>query len=205
MVTLDRGYLAITEFLLQHGCVATEDENKVYMLGRLMTRAINEGKSAFVEVYIEHLGVEIERLYAAVLVEGIYRPVSLVSSAAFWNRTEVLRVLLSRGVGGGVEDPRFHVRPLRWAIKHDNLEMMEVFIEHGAVLAPRDKGEDWPLLWAVRDGSPDMLALLLRKTSLPRWGSYLSRVFSRAVEERASDGIKQLVRLHKKNTKWTLI
>jgi hypothetical protein len=97
-----------------------------------------------------------------------YYSVSLVSYAAFMNQVGVLEVLLGRGMG--VEDPSIPVRPVYWAVKHDNPERMKPFIRYGVDLGPgeSEKGDDWPLEWAVRGGSVEMLRLILEHTQLPR-------------------------------------
>ncbi|KAL2841141.1 ankyrin repeat-containing domain protein, partial [Aspergillus pseudoustus] len=194
---LDRSQTDIAKFLLEGDHLV---DQRGYLLGRLTASAVYQGKSEFVEIFLDH-GADVDTINCQIPVEGRYHPVGLVSYAALHNHVEVLRVLFSRGFG--VEDPAVKTRPLHWAIKHDNVEMMEVFIQHGAILNPRENGEDWPLLWAVQEGGPEMVRLLLHKTGLPRWGSHLRRVLSHAVQDRGSDEIKQVVALHK-NIKWPL-
>ncbi|KAL3462776.1 ankyrin repeat-containing domain protein [Aspergillus heterothallicus] len=193
MTALDSEHVETMRVILDGGYVGAEHREN--MLVRILKRAVYRDQSAAVQLLLE-TGVRLGGVRCQILSGGQYHSVSLVSYAAFLGHAGVLRVLLAHGAE--VEDPGFHIRPVNWAVTRDNLEMMEVFIEHGAVLGPRDNGEDWPLLWAVQSGSAEMVELLLKKTGMPRWGSALSNMLLRAVRDRGSDEISAVIASAKK-------
>jgi hypothetical protein len=157
-----------------------------------MQRAISNGRSEIVAIFLDRgFDARDSHVDPRILVDGRYRSATLVSYAASQKQVGVLDVLLQRGMS--VEDLDITVHPVYWAVKHDNLDMMKVFIKHGVDLGPGDSGKDWPLKWAVQGGSVKMVELLLEHAPLPRWGHFVKRTLHQAVEERGDDGIRQVL------------
>jgi hypothetical protein len=186
----------IVQYILDAGYGFTHPERKRTCMTRLMQRAISNGRSEIVAIFLDRgFDARDSHVDPRILVDGRYRSATLVSYVASQNQVGVLDVLLQRGMSA--EDPDITVRPVYWAVKHDNLDMMKVFIKHGVDLGPGDSGKDWPLKWAVQGGSVKMVELLLEHAPLPRWGHFVKRTLHQAVKERGDDGIRQVLASHR--------
>ncbi|KAL3487989.1 ankyrin repeat-containing domain protein [Aspergillus germanicus] len=182
----------MVQYILDAGYGFTDPERKRTCMTRLMQRAISNGRSEIVAIFLDRgFDARDSLVDPRVLVDGRYRSATLVSYAASQRQAGVLDVLLQRGLS--VEDPGIPVRPVYFAVKHDHLEMMEVFIKHGVDLGPGESGKDWPLKWAVQSGSVEMVRLLLEHAPLPRWGRFVNKILLQAVEERGDDDIRQVL------------
>ncbi|KAJ0422352.1 ankyrin repeat-containing domain protein [Aspergillus carlsbadensis] len=197
LVAVNHNETEIIKYILDAGYGFTDPEQKRSCLTRLMQRAVGKGHGEVVSIFLERGAADhLNNIDPRILIDGRYRSVSMVSYAAFQNQAAVLDILLRWGMG--IEDPDVPYRPVYWAVKHDNLEMMGFFIRHGVDLARGKDGDerDWPLGWAVRHGSAAMVRLLLEHTPLPRWGRSWKKTLSRAVEERGDDEIRQVLASH---------
>ncbi|KAL2783106.1 ankyrin repeat-containing domain protein [Aspergillus keveii] len=182
----------IVQYILDAGYGFTDPERRRTCMTRLMQRAINNGRREIVAIFLDRgFDARDSLVDARILVDGRYRSATLVSYAASQRQVGVLDVLLQRGLS--LEDSGVPVRPVYFAVKHDDMAMMEVFIKHGVDLSPGESGKDWPLKWAVQGGSVEMVRLLLEHAPLPRWGRFVKKILLQAVEERGDDGIRQVL------------
>ncbi|KAL3447843.1 ankyrin repeat-containing domain protein [Aspergillus insuetus] len=186
---VNHNQIEIIKYVLDAGYGFADRAKKQICMTKLMQRAIVKGNSEIVGIFLDRGFDAGDSVDPRIFVDGRYYSVTLVSYAAFQDQVGVLVVLLQRGMG--VEDPGVPVRPVYWAVKHDSLEMMKVFIEHKVDLGPgkSDEGENWPLKWAIKSGSVEMVRLLLQHTRLRRMGCPLKKMLCRAVQERGDDDI----------------
>ncbi|KAL2842109.1 hypothetical protein BJX68DRAFT_270827 [Aspergillus pseudodeflectus] len=187
---------AIIKYILDASYGSPDPVKNRICNAKLMQLAIAKGNVEIVGIFLDRGFGARDRVDPRILVDGRYYSVSVVSYAAFHNQVGVLEVLLQRGMG--VEDPGIPVRPVYWAVKHDNVDMMKVFIRHKVDFGPGEsaEGEEWPLKRAVQGGSVEMVRLLLEHTRLPRSGCSLKKILRQAVQERGDDAIDQELALY---------
>lgn len=156
---IEGGHISVLELLLDKNYVNINEEVEDTSL---VGYAVVQEKVGLVDFLLARGANPNTRVYA--FVTSFQHSLSLVSYAGFKNNTELMKVLLSRGLA--VEDPEYHYRPIWWTIYHNNIHMARVFIEKGIDLSPTLPG-DWPLLEAVRFGHAEMVLLMLEEGGMP--------------------------------------
>ena len=104
-------------------------------------------------------------LVESMLQEGV--PVDCVNQidhtalfwAAYYNRTDVIRLLLQKGADVNKRD-RFGDTPVHWAAVRNSTEAIAMLIEHGASINITNKRGDKPIDYARRYGREAAVRML---------------------------------------------
>ncbi|MES1221544.1 MAG: ankyrin repeat domain-containing protein [Bacteroidota bacterium] len=86
----------------------------------------------------------------------------LVQWAAILNNLELVKALMKKTKDINTIDSLGHMTPLMWATynEHDNPQIIQAFLDKGALITIKDKNGETALSWAMKKGNTATVALL---------------------------------------------
>jgi len=141
-------YAAMVRFLISHGADVTFGKNGYSALDE----AVSSGQLEMVQMLLENKAcIDVSAEFGS----------EILSSAAWAENAEIVRLLLQHGVNAHVGSSRELRHPLHIAVKNGRAEFAALLIEHGADVNALDYFKQTALHQAAYEGRQAIVRLLL--------------------------------------------